>query len=385
MARTLDPADPACMRNLALLRHLAVVALTMLVIAAGCGGASTAKTPDGPPASRAWFVQVAEYVKVDKPTPPGTARLYAYVAKAYGDTRATESVAQANEAARQVANAVMPQHTAETDAFATTVAQPPARLAPNTQRVIDALVERSKTDNWQADNNAAALAAAPIGAGHWVQRGNLGPFAPSAGTWQRWIVPADADFAVPPPPRIGSAEYKGQLQEVAAASKNRTAEQVAIINYYGGVPGTEGPSGIWLNQLWKRVQNDPIAKDDKKYSHVQSILAQTLADAFMECWRVKYQYWTARPDMVDPTIRVSMPNPPFPSYVSGHSTISAAGATVLGSMLPEHQAAFLGDAHQARDSRLWAGIHFPIDNEQGFALGTKVGKTVIATSKGTDR
>ena len=33
-------------------------------------------------------------------------------------------------------------------------------------------------------------------------------------------------------------------------------------------------------------------------------------------------------------------------------------------------------AAEAKDSRLWAGIHFPIDNEVGAALGRQVGRRV---------
>lgn len=360
--------------------RITTAALGALMLAA-CSSAAKSETMSGPPASRLWIENIETYVKADKPTPPGAARLYAYVAKAYADTRANESVAQANEVARRVANAVLPAHAAEIDTFAATVAPPVTKLSLRSEKVAQSLIDRSKSDNWQADNNAAAMASAPTGPGYWVKRTAAGPFAPSAGTWERWIVPANTDYAVPPPPAYGSEELTTQLAEVADAAKRRNATWVGIINYWGGVPGTEGPSGIWLNQLWKRVQNDAIAHNDKDYARVQSLLAQTLADAFMECWKVKYTYWTARPDMVDPSIATAMPNPPFPGYVSGHSTISAAAARLLGELTPAHKAEFLSDAQQARDSRLYAGIHYPVDNEQGFALGTKVGDTVLAAVK----
>ena len=82
----------------------------------------------------------------------------------------------------------------------------------------------------------------------------------------------------------------------------------------------------------------------------------------------KYTYWTARPITADPTLDCLIPTPPFPSYTSGHSTISAAAATVLGHLFPDDAAALATRAEEAKDSRLWAGIHFPLDNEMG-ALG----------------
>jgi hypothetical protein len=107
------------------------------------------------------------------------------------------------------------------------------------------------------------------------------------------------------------------------------------------------------------------------------ILAQTLADAFMECWEIKYTYWTKRPDMEDPSIPVAMQNPNFPSYTSGHSTISRAAAEALGVLFPEKREIFIKDAEDARDSRLYAGIHFSYDNNQGFILGQKIGEYIV--------
>ena len=67
--------------------------------------------------------------------------------------------------------------------------------------------------------------------------------------------------------------------------------------------------------------------------------------------------------------------PPFPSYISGHSTISAA--TVLGDYFPDDAADLAAKAVEAKNSRLWAGIHFGIDNETGAAGGKQVGEMVL--------
>jgi len=71
------------------------------------------------------------------------------------------------------------------------------------------------------------------------------------------------------------------------------------------------------------------------------------------------------------------PAPPFPSYTSGHSTISAAAATVLGHLFPADAAGLATMAREAKDSRLWAGIHFPIDNETAATGGRRIGQLVL--------
>lgn len=155
----------------------------------------------------------------------------------------------------------------------------------------------------------------------------------------------------------------------------RTPAEGQVINFWGGTPGTEQPAGIWQNVMFEQVKSKNISEEE--YSKTQSILAQSVADSFMECWKVKYTYWTQRPDMADPTINTFMKDPNFPSYVSGHSTVSRTASDVLGAIFPDKAETFLNDAKAARDSRLYAGIHFDIDNQEGFSLGHQVGKFII--------
>ena len=72
-----------------------------------------------------------------------------------------------------------------------------------------------------------------------------------------------------------------------------------------------------------------------------------------------------------------IPTPNFPSYLSGHSTVSSAAALILGQLFPDKAIYFLSQAHEAAMSRLWAGIHFPQDNNNGFAVGQQIGKKYI--------
>jgi membrane-associated phospholipid phosphatase len=70
--------------------------------------------------------------------------------------------------------------------------------------------------------------------------------------------------------------------------------------------------------------------------------------------------------------------PSFPSYVSGHSTTSAAAAEVLASFFPTDAARLRAWAAEAAVSRLYGGIHFRSDNEAGTELGMKVGAAALA-------
>jgi membrane-associated phospholipid phosphatase len=70
--------------------------------------------------------------------------------------------------------------------------------------------------------------------------------------------------------------------------------------------------------------------------------------------------------------------PGFPSYVSGHSSVSSAAATVLADFFPESAQNLGSMAREAAVSRLYGGIHFRSDNEAGLALGEQIGARTLA-------
>jgi hypothetical protein len=43
---------------------------------------------------------------------------------------------------------------------------------------------------------------------------------------------------------------------------------------------------------------------------------------------------------------------------------------------------FGGQAREAAISRLWGGIHFPHDNDQGLIVGRRIGRLVVARMRG---
>ena len=79
----------------------------------------------------------------------------------------------------------------------------------------------------------------------------------------------------------------------------------------------------------------------------------------------------------DPNFLSYIVTPPFPSYVSGHSTTSAAAAESLSAFFPRARRQLRAWAEEAALSRLYGGIHFRSDNEVGLALGKKVGRVAV--------
>ena len=327
-----------------------------------------------PTTARRWIEAVEAIVRDAKPTPPEAARLYAYAAKAYDDARAAGSdEAHAGAAVRTVLLAVQPEQGPAIVAAAHTLGAADA-VDPAASASMQALLQRVASDGF----TSAPTPTEPEGDRLWHGADGQSPLAPNAGGWTHWLLPADVHVTVPDPPAPGTPEHDRQLTIVKQAALLRDAHWAERINFWGGTPGTNTPSGIWQDVLWSEMRDSgSTLPGDAQYAHAQSILAQTIADAFIETWKVKYTYWTARPDMIDPTIKPAMKDPRFPGYVSGHSTISAAAATVLVALAPAKERVWMADAIEARDSRLVAGIHLDVDNVEGFTLGTTIGTLII--------
>jgi hypothetical protein len=105
-------------------------------------------------------------------------------------------------------------------------------------------------------------------------------------------------------------------------------------------------------------------------------------DAAVACWNTKYYYYNPRPTNIDASIKTGTGIPNFPSYVSGHSTFSAAAATVLGYLFPANSQYFQDQATEASMSRLYGAIHYRVDCEQGLVLGGKVGTYTVTFAQG---
>lgn len=207
------------------------------------------------------------------------------------------------------------------------------------------------------------------------------PMLPFYGNVKTWNFDSATKVAIRPaaPPATGSAEFKTALAELQDLAKNRTREQFRIASYWADGAGTYTPPGHW-----NRTATELIYKN--KFSEIRA--ARTLAlmntavqDAGVACWDVKYYYLTPRPIQADPSLNTSTGVPNFPAYTSGHSTFSAAAATVLGYIFPSEVTNLDALAKEASESRIYGGIHFRYDCEIGLTHGKKIGSYAVTRGK----
>jgi hypothetical protein len=218
----------------------------------------------------------------------------------------------------------------------------------------------------------------PVGPGFWIYNG--GPIARGGLGARPFFLASRDEFRPPPPPTFGSAAYNAALAEVRQISDTRTAEQIAIANYWNVNQSPRSAAAMM------GIARDLIVshhRGDAEAARIMFLASAASFDASIGCFDAKYHYWFIRPPQADPGIVTVFPTPPHPSYPSAHSCISGAMTGVLGGFFPEARNHLEAVALQASLSRLYAGIHYRFDMEAGLALGRAVAARALAADLST--
>lgn len=258
---------------------------------------------------------------------------------------------------------------------------------------------------WRSTDGSATSVSytPPTGYGQWQptapnfapgllpQWPNVTPFALSSGSQLR---PGG-------PPSATSAQYAAELGEVQSLGRSnstaRTADQTEIAYFWADGAGSYTPPGHWVEIAAQVARTKPLSifQDTELFTS----LGVALADAGIAAWDAKYHYNQWRPITAirqnsDPAWTPLLSTPPFPDYISGHSTFSGAASTVL--------ARFFGDAYQfsttsmgtpgvvrsfgsfsqaaneAGRSRVFGGIHVESANQDGLAVGRLIADYAVS-------
>jgi membrane-associated phospholipid phosphatase len=268
---------------------------------------------------------------------------------------------------------------------------------------------------WRANDNADAIIVPPSGSGpgFWVPTPPA--FAPYLLPQWGFVAPfgmaSSSSFRPLGPPALASAKWVANYNEVkafgAAVGSVRTAEQSEIALFWADGAGTETPPGHW-NHIAQQV-GAAMGNTMEQNTRLFALMNIAMADAAICAWDAKYIYDFWRPvtairagdsdgnPATDPNPAWSsfVVTPPFPDYVSGHSTFSAAAATVLAmfygtdnisfttgsDFLPgvfRSFPSFSAAAHEAAISRVYGGIHFRFASDDGLASGADIGAWTFA-------
>ena len=228
---------------------------------------------------------------------------------------------------------------------------------------------------WQAlADSAAARGEIP-----WISQESppRPPMLPNFGQVQAWLMtPAEVVSERPPaPPSTSSDRMKHELAEVRQTVEHLTRDQLAIAYKWNDGAGTYTPPGHWNDIAAEYIRDARMS--EVRAARAFALLNMAMHDAAVGCWGVKYLYFNPRPVQLDPSVKTVIGLPNFPAYPSGHSTFSAAAATVSSYLFPPAAPDFATMKDEASISRLYGGIHYRSDIERGKEHGARIGAYAV--------
>jgi len=266
-------------------------------------------------------------------------------------------------------------------------------------------------------NDGSAAVPPPFVAG--TQPGDYRPTPPNfpSPAFTGWssvtpfVIGSASQFRTAPPPDVTSAAYATALNDVKSlgqdTSTTRTPDQTVAAKFWA--------PPIW--NTWNEIADRAVVAHHSSLetsARLFAILNLTFADSVIAFYDAKYNYLVWRPvtairlgDTIgnpaitgDPGWTPLAVTAPDPSYPGAHSTISAAGASVLSAFfgadgridvtsdaLPGTVRSFSSYgaiATEAGLSRIYAGQHTPLDDAAGQLLGRQVAQFVLQSARSED-
>lgn len=234
------------------------------------------------------------------------------------------------------------------------------------RRVAEQVIAKAKADG----SDAVWTGSVPTGSCKWT---GTNPGNVTGPTWKPLLLTSPSEFRPVPPPACDSPEV------LADAAAVRTFPRTFVTNYKAYY--WQSPEGLntWpYRYADKWIFEDGLDQNPPRVARVYALIASAQFDSFIASQDGKFTYWYLRPNQLDPTIVPLFAVPNFPSYPSNHSTFSAARSEILAYLFPARADFSLAVGKEAGDSRIWAGIHYQMDNVAGVQLGKSVAGVFIS-------
>ncbi len=277
----------------------------------------------------------------------------------------------------------------------------------------DVLVDPTRWQPLRITNAAGVTLVQQFLSPHW---GRVRPFALANGSALR-------------PAFSPAAPTMAEMNQLIALSAGLTDATKALVDFFANNPGSVTPPGQWLQMTAIVSARDGNSLDDDV--KLFFAVGQAVLDASIVAWDAKRAFDTVRPitalryyfrgqtiqswggpglgatwmlgENWRPYQRATNPSPPFPEFLSGHSSFSAAASTVIAGLRGDaidlsftfkaggvpfdptvpaapvtlQWSSLSAMADAAGLSRRYGGIHFARGDLAGRAVGRQVGTAVL--------
>ena len=246
----------------------------------------------------------------------------------------------------------------------------------------------------------------PSGPGKWIPTPPAFAKAvtPYWGNLRTMVIGSIINTQPPAPPPYSedtASEFYKMIKEVYDVDQHLTPEQKDIILFWRDInPGITAP-GHWLNILRQVFQKEKNNIRLDKAAFVYALTGVALNDAWISCWKTRYEYNLIRPVTYIQNVMGKsewlplLSTPPHPEYTSGFACMAGAVCesltAVFGNnyqmtdhtydsygMKPRSFDSFLAMAKEAGDSKFYSGIHYELSVNVGMKQGIDVAKNIVA-------
>ncbi|GAA4438683.1 hypothetical protein GCM10023188_34400 [Pontibacter saemangeumensis] len=283
------------------------------------------------------------------------------------------------------------------------------------QHISQAILAYAKADKYNRISNYARYTPfEEEGAWHPTPPGFFAPVEPHFNTVRSFTLDTCTQFQPSPPVAFSkdkSSEFYRMMQQCQQkGSDGLTEEEQQIAAFWDCNPFALQDNGhlmVGMKKIspgahWLGITGIACKQADKGFSEameINTMVSVSLMDGFISCWDEKFRSNRIRPETairkyMDTSWKPFLQTPPFPEYLSGHSTISAASEVVLTHYfgddfsytdtvevrfgLPARKFdSFQQAAIEAGISRFYGGIHFMDAIDNGRAQGLQVGEWVL--------
>jgi PAP2 superfamily len=202
---------------------------------------------------------------------------------------------------------------------------------------------------------------------------------PEAGSWPMFFISRRGqEFLDPFGQKItwriknpNTINWKRELLIVKQTLQNLTPQQVRIAHEWG----TGEVSKVVIPIIYNMMETYDLAST--KAARFLGFYNAAMNDAFVITWYFKYLWDVARPCQFDKSIIPLLFTPRFPGYPSAHATMAGCSESILSYYFPQESYRINQLMEECAMSRLYAGVHFKVDNDEGLSLGRQLGQIVV--------
>lgn len=237
------------------------------------------------------------------------------------------------------------------------------------------------------------------------------------GTVTPWGIESGDQFRPPAPPPLNSPEYTTDFNDVKEYGRInsilRTSDQFTIAWFWANDrDGSYKPPGHLVDITG--VLSEQFGLSLVENARIFALLNIAMADAAIAAWDAKYltdlDLWrpihgirSASNDGNPETLQdgswvpLGTVSPAFPAYISGHSTFGAAHAAIMRNYFGTDDVTFTCSTDDPRlqpgetlrtfhsfteaalengRSRIYLGVHWQMDCDRGYEVGTEVGNWI---------